>query len=139
MALLHRAHLAPDSKASADRRALARNAMDAVSKEFVFESKNLLNRNRLPFHTTSPLALHWGYQAAIHLAWLTQIEPQPWIASALDTVQNTLREANTRWKVAGAITLPMRFFQQFPDDSLWHYRILPRHFGSATSRTGREQ
>ena len=106
MALLHRCYLIPQSQISdtPDRRwSLARDAMDRVSSEFLLESKKILSGDGPSFHTTSPLILHWGYEASVHLARLARAEPQEGTCLALETVQNALRKTNIRWKAAGII------------------------------------
>jgi hypothetical protein len=106
MALLHRPYLNPQPRVSdvSDRRcSLARDAMDRVSSEFLLESKKILTGDGPSFHTTSPLTLHWGYEASLHLARLARAEPQEGTCLALETVQNALWKTNTRWKAAGII------------------------------------
>lgn len=106
MVLLHRPYLVPQTKISdvPDRRcSLARDGMDRVSSEFLLESKKILSGDGPTFHTTSPLTLHWGYEASVHLARLARAEPQEGTCLALKTVQNALRKTNTRWKAAGII------------------------------------
>lgn len=77
--------------------------MDKVSLEFFLESKKILSGEWPSFGTTSPLVLHWGYEASLHLARLARAEPEEGTSLALETVQNALRKTNTRWKAAGII------------------------------------
>ncbi|KFY50634.1 hypothetical protein V495_00145 [Pseudogymnoascus sp. VKM F-4514 (FW-929)] len=105
MALLHRRYLTSqctDSDVSVHRRSLARDTMDRVSLEFFLESKKILSGEWPSLDTTSPLVLHWGYEASLHLARSVRAEPQEGTGLALETVQSALQKTNTRWKAAGA-------------------------------------
>ncbi|KAL7940461.1 fungal-specific transcription factor domain-containing protein [Trichoderma barbatum] len=102
LALLHIPWLYPrhESEAVENRSSLAWDAMDQLSNEFLNYSRRTLQGIELPFHETSPLALHWGYQALIHFRRLSHKYSRSDTALAEEIVQNALKLANTRWKLA---------------------------------------
>lgn len=109
MALLHRPYLDrhnarfPICSISKRRFRLAKDAMDTVASEFLNESMTFLCRDAPSYQTTSPLILHWGYEASVHLKQLAQAGFQDKPHLALEEVQKTLRNVNSRWNAAGMI------------------------------------
>lgn len=90
-----------ESGAVKNRSSLVWDAMDQLSGEFLNDSKRTLYGIGLPLDETSPLALHWGYQALVYFHRSSHKN------SRLDTllgqgiIQNALKLANTRCKLAG--------------------------------------
>lgn len=114
MALLHRPYLdryngiLPPSPVSELRLNLAKDAMDTVASEFVSESMRFLSKDAPAYRTTSPLILHWGYEASVHLKQRAQTGIHDETPLALEELQKCLRDVNSRWKAAGK----MRIFPQ---------------------------
>ncbi|KKO99131.1 hypothetical protein THAR02_08765 [Trichoderma harzianum] len=101
LALLHVPWLYPanESMATKYRSALAWDAMDQLSDRFLNYSKKILSGTELPILESSPLSLHWSYQALVHFCRPSNKNTPSNRLQAQETIQEALKFAYSRWKL----------------------------------------
>ncbi|PTB47383.1 hypothetical protein M431DRAFT_536292, partial [Trichoderma harzianum CBS 226.95] len=101
LALLHVPWLYPanESIATKYRSALAWDAMDQLSDRFLNYSKKILSGTELPILESSPLSLHWSYQALVHFCRPSNKNTPSNRLQAQETIQEALKFAYSRWKL----------------------------------------